>query len=56
GPPFPSWGAYGNSSASACNFACNCWDCSDESHCSYQNGLPPPGTALACDFEGTTCC
>ncbi|CAI5797106.1 Hypothetical predicted protein, partial [Podarcis lilfordi] len=35
GPPFPSWGAYGNSSASACNFACDRWDCSDESHCSW---------------------
>nr|XP_028581284.1 apical endosomal glycoprotein-like isoform X2 [Podarcis muralis] len=55
GSPFPSWGAYGNSSASTCNFACDRWDCSDESHCGYRNGLALPGAALACDFEGTTC-
>ncbi|XP_032994061.1 apical endosomal glycoprotein-like [Lacerta agilis] len=51
--PFPNWAAYGNSSA--CNFACDRWDCSDESHCGYRNGLAPPSAALACDFEGTTC-
>nr|XP_034958462.1 apical endosomal glycoprotein isoform X3 [Zootoca vivipara] len=56
GPPFfPSWATYGNASAGACNFACDRWDCSDESHCGYRNRPAPLGATLTCDFESTTC-
>nr|XP_045230048.1 apical endosomal glycoprotein isoform X6 [Macaca fascicularis] len=39
----------------ACNFVCDCRDCSDEAQCGYHEASPALGTPFACDFEQDSC-
>ncbi|XP_042820862.1 apical endosomal glycoprotein isoform X3 [Panthera tigris] len=42
-------------SEAACNFVCDCPDCSDEAQCGYHGVSPAPGAPFACDFERDSC-
>uniref|UniRef100_A0A673VFY0 MAM domain containing 4 n=1 Tax=Suricata suricatta TaxID=37032 RepID=A0A673VFY0_SURSU len=42
-------------SEAACNFVCDCPDCSDEAQCGYHGLSPAPGTPFACDLERDSC-
>ncbi|XP_072878337.1 apical endosomal glycoprotein [Chlorocebus sabaeus] len=39
----------------ACNFVCDCRDCSDEAQCGYRGASPALGTPFTCDFEQDSC-
>ncbi|XP_026541659.1 apical endosomal glycoprotein [Notechis scutatus] len=56
GPPFGVQAVFVNRCGSprVCDFVCDCWDCSDENQCGYQQASAL-GAPFTCSFEGTTC-
>ncbi|VFV28379.1 apical endosomal glyco [Lynx pardinus] len=57
GPPGRAWvpNDCRAPSEAACNFVCDCPDCSDEAQCGYHGVSPAPGAPFACDFERDSC-
>uniref|UniRef100_A0A670YP73 MAM domain containing 4 n=1 Tax=Pseudonaja textilis TaxID=8673 RepID=A0A670YP73_PSETE len=56
GPPFGVQAVFVNRCGTprVCDFVCDCWDCSDENQCGYQQASALGGP-FTCSFEGTTC-
>ncbi|XP_075690854.1 apical endosomal glycoprotein [Rhinoderma darwinii] len=51
----PSASSSCDTTENRCNFICDCWDCSDERNCGYQQNSPVWGRPFSCDFEHDDC-